>query len=252
MVQFLNVYQTYMKALSKVKHEHICAYRGCSNLVDIKYKYCYEHRETIYTDVCRIHGKTKFQQGRCLKCEQLKRPIYRLVPKGKDWYDKNGKKINKNHILYPYLNRLTKKTRKSQELYIQKISSKPGIYGIFVRKGARLDKCLYVGQSINVSQRVHQHRENFKKAQRHILGIRMRNRHATLDKLKPYKVEFKYYLMANKYKLSELKFVRLMSLPYQSGKLSTEQYKDLLTYCEQAMIDAYKPSLNLFAARPSI
>lgn len=240
-----------MKALSNLKQEHKCAYRGCTQLVDIKYKYCYEHRETIYNDVCRIHGKTKFQQGRCLKCEQLKKPIYRLTYKGKSWYDRNSDRITKNHYLYPYLKHLTKKTRKEQEKFIQKISSKPGIYGIFERKGAKLGKCLYVGQSINVSQRVHQHRENFKKAQRHIIGVRMRNKHATIDRLKPYKTEFKYYRMADKYKLSELKFVRLMSLPYQS-KLTTEQYKDLLTYAEQAMIDAYKPSLNLFAARPSI
>ena len=242
----------YTRVSSKPKQVHKCAYPRCTQVIDIKYRYCFEHRDTIYEDFCRIHGKTKFQQGRCLQCDQLKTPIYRVTHRGKNWYDKDAVRIDENHWLYPYLSRLTSRTRKSQEAYIQKISHRPGIYGIFVRKQNQLGKCLYVGQSVNVSQRVHQHRECFKKAQKHILGVRMRRKHASITQLKPYKTEFKYYRMADKYKLSDLKFVRLMSLPVKNSTLSMEQYKDLLTYAEQAMIDAYKPSLNLFAARPSV
>ena len=240
-----------MKALSNVENLHKCAYKGCKELIDAQYKFCYEHRGTVYEDTCRIHGKTKFQQGQCLKCELLKIPSYRLTYREKCWYDMYSVLIDKNHYLYPYLKRLTKKTRKAQEPYIQKISAKPGIYGIFVRNGAKLGKCLYVGQSINIKQRVYQHRECFKKAQRHIIGIRMHNKRASINQIKQLKTEFKYYKMANKYKLSDLKFVRLMNVPYNQKQLSYEQYKDILTYAEQAMIDAYKPSLNLFAARPS-
>ena len=209
---------------------HKCLHRGCKNKT--VYNFCYAHKDDVYLDVCKIHGKTKFQNYHCLKCQELKKPKY----------TKNKQVLSCLDEIFG--TRLKHKTRKYQERYIQRIGNVSGIYGIFVKKGSGLGKCLYVGQSVNVATRVKQHKENFKKAQRHLIGLKTWNK-----KLKVYKVEYKYYEMAKKYNLSDLKFVRLCTIPKKY--LQTPEFNGIITYMEQFFMDVYKPTLNTFAARPS-
>jgi hypothetical protein len=203
-----------------------------------KFVVCYKHRTTKYKAKCKIHGTTWFIGRQCQKCAELKKPIYEI----KNNKDRLGNAIKKGHYLYPYLNRLTHKTRAYQRKYIQRISHSSGIYGIFCG-----NVCLYVGQSVDISTRIKQHKENFIKAQKQLQGIRIRKKRVALDKVKK-KVEYKYYLLAHDYKLSDLSFKKLMAVP----KIKDDfEYNELLTYAEQAMIDSYKPKYNYIAARPT-
>ena len=203
-----------------------------------KYVTCYKHRNTVYTSECKIHGKTKFIGRQCQKCKELKKPIY-LIKKKKDRF---GSKIIKEHFLYPYLERLTNLDRSYQSKYIKRISHSSGIYGIFYN-----NTCLYIGQSIDISNRIHQHRENFKKAQHQINGYRAHKKRISISKM-PHKVEYKYYEMAYSYKLNDLTFKKLFDVPILKNDF---EYNELLTYAEQAMINVYKPKFNHIAARPT-
>lgn len=203
-----------------------------------KYVVCYKHRLTKYKDVCKIHGRTDFIGRQCLKCKNNKEPIYII----RDGYDRFDVEIDKNHYLFPYVDRLTNLSKSYQSQFMQNITATSGIYGIFWGK-----TCLYVGQSVNIKKRISQHKDNFKIAKYHINGIRVHKPRMSISKM-PHKVEYKYYEMAHKYKLSELTFKKLFAVP----KLENEfQYKELLTYAEQAMMITYKPKFNHMAARPS-
>ncbi len=199
---------------------------------------CYNHRNTKYIDNCYIHGKTYFINGQCLKCRQLKEPIYRII-NNKDRFNND---IDKTHFLYPYNERLTNLNKKYQQKYIQRISHTSGIYGIFYN-----NVCLYVGQSVDISNRIHQHKENFKTAKYHISSLRRYHKRISLNKIE-HKVEFKYYEMANKYDLNELTFKTLFKVPRLRDNF---EFNELLTCAEQAMIDTYKPKYNTLAARPT-
>jgi len=211
----------------------------CGKKVTGNYVVCYEHRGTKYQSTCPIHGKTTFIGRQCQKCLALKTPLY-VVKNGKD---RLGKKIGVRHFLYPYLERLTKLDRRYQSRFQKRISNTSGIYGIFAGS-----TCLYVGQSTNITNRIHQHQENFKKAQWQLRGIRIWKRRVNLSKIKKKKVEFKYYEMANKYRLKDLSYKTLFVVP----RLDSEyEFKELLTYAEQAMMITYKPKFNHIAARPT-
>lgn len=203
-----------------------------------KFVVCYNHRNTKYIDICKIHGETEFINRQCLQCRELKNTIYLITNN----CDRLGQVIDKNHYLYPYKSRLTHLTRKYQNKYIQRISKTAGVYGIFVGR-----VCLYVGQSVNVSNRINQHKENFKIAKYQINGIRLHRKRIDISKI-PHKVEYKYYEMAKDYNLSDLVFKTLFKIP----KLSNDfEFNELLTYAEQAMIDSYHPKFNRIAARPT-
>ena len=212
-----------------------CKVCGCNSG---KYVVCWDHRNTKYKDKCKIHGTTWFINRQCQKCLELKTAIY-LV---KDNKDRFGNKITKSHFLYPFRSRLTHLNRRYQSKFIQRISNTSGIYGIFYGT-----TCLYVGQSVNISARVKQHKENFKKAKFQINGTKLHKKRISINKL-PHKVEFKYYEMAKNYNLPDLTFKTLFRIP----KLKNEfEYNELLTYGEQAMIESYQPKFNHIAARPS-
>lgn len=202
------------------------------------YVVCYEHRDKKYKDTCKLHGVTNFVNRQCLKCKQLKEPMYII----KNKKDRFGKKITKTHFLYPYLDRLTNFDKSYQKQFQQRISQKAGIYGIFYK-----NTCLYVGQSVNISNRINQHRENFKIAQHHINGTRAWKKRISISKMK-HKVEYKYYEMANSYKLNDLTFKKLFSIPYIEDEF---EFNELLTYAEQTMIETYQPKFNHIAARPT-
>ena len=203
-----------------------------------KYVVCYDHRNTKYIDVCKLHGKTTFINRQCQKCAKLKEPVY-LIKNNKDRF---GKSITKNHFLFPYKDRLTNYSKKYQNQFMKRISHCSGIYGIFYKQ-----TCLYIGQSVNISNRIHQHRENFKKAQHHINGTRAHKKRICISKL-DHKVEYKYYEMAYKYKLNDLCFKTLMQIPKMNDLFI---FNEILTYSEQAMIETYKPKFNHIAARPT-
>lgn len=203
-----------------------------------KYNVCFEHKNTKYQDICKIHGKTTFIGNQCQKCKDLKTAIYVI----KDNKDRFGNTITKKHFLYPFKARLTHTSRKYQSQFMQRISKTAGIYGIFYK-----DTCLYVGQSVNIINRIKQHKENFKTAQYHLNGLKRVKKRVSISKI-PHKVEFKYYEMCCKYQLKDLSFKTLMAVP---RLVSDFEYKELLTYCEQAMITAYKPKFNHIAARAS-
>ena len=203
-----------------------------------KYVVCYEYRNTKDKDVCKLHGKTTFINRQCNKCAKLKELIY-LIKNKKDRF---GKTITKTRYLYPYLDRLTNYSKKYQNQFIQRISHSSGIYGIFYN-----NICLYIGQSIDISYRIHQHRENFKKAQHQINGTRAHKKRISISKME-HKVEYKYYEMAKNYKLNDLKFKKLFNVPTIDDPFI---YNEILTYAEQAMIETYKPKFNHIAARPT-
>lgn len=203
-----------------------------------RYVVCFKHRDTKYQGICKLHGKTTFIGRQCQKCLRLKTPVYVV----KNRKDRHGKKITPSHFLYPYLPRLTNKTKKYQSQFQRRISNCSGIYGIFAG-----DTCLYVGQSCNISSRIKQHKDNFKTAQKQMQGIRIHKKRICIGKIK-HKVEFKYYEMAKTYKLSDLSYKTLFVVPKLRDNL---EYKELLTYAEQAMMDAYKPKFNHIAARPN-
>lgn len=210
--------------------------RKCKRIIQDGYTLCYECFQEKHLDYCKVHGRTTFNHGQCVKCTRLKQPLYKITKKGKNYYDKDGKIIPKDSLIYPCL------PFKKQPFL--RISSAPGIYGVFCK-----DQCLYIGQSVDVSNRVKQHKENFKTAQYHLNGLRIRRKSLKVKDIKNYKVEIKYYKMADKYTLSELKFVRIMSFPKKTPH--NKELKEALTYCEQAYMDLYKPIFNLFSARPS-
>jgi len=210
----------------------------CGKTITNKYNVCYEHRNTKYTAICPIHGKTIFIGRQCQKCKDLKTPLY-VVKNGKD---RLGKKIGIRHFLYPYLERLTRLDKRYQANFQRRISSVSGIYGIFAG-----NTCLYVGQSMNITKRIEQHKKNFKIAQYQLRGIRIHKKRISLSKV-PKKVEFKYYEMASNYKLSDLTYKTLFVVPQGEDYY---EFTELLTYAEQAMMIAYKPKYNHIAARPN-
>ena len=203
-----------------------------------KFVVCFDHKDTKYKEICPIHGYTWYINRQCLKCKQLKEPIYVI----KDKKDRLGNKITKKHYLYPYLDRLTNYSKTYQQQFQRRISNCSGIYGIFYN-----NTCLYVGQSINITHRIEQHKKNFKIAQNHLRGLRIRKKRISISKI-PHKVEYKYYEMASKYKLGDLSYKTLFVVPKLSNNI---EYNELLTYAEQAMIFAYKPKCNHMAARPT-
>ncbi len=212
-----------------------CKICGCNSG---KYVVCWDHKDTKYKDTCKIHGNTWFINRQCQKCLELKTAIY-LV---KDNKDRFGDKITKTHFLYPYRKRLTHLNRRYQSQFMQRISNTAGIYGIFCGS-----TCLYVGQSVNISMRIKQHKENFKKAKFQINGTKLHKQRISISKM-PHKVEFKYYEMAKNYNLPDLSYKTLFRVP----KLKDEfEFNELLTYAEQAMIESYQPKFNHIAARPS-
>lgn len=210
----------------------------CGKKISNSYVVCFEHRNTKYKAVCPIHGKTTFIGRQCQKCKDLKTPLY-LVKNGKD---RLGKKIGIRHFLYPYLERLTKLDKRYQVGFQKRITERSGVYGIFAG-----NTCLYVGQSNNIKKRIEQHKKNFKIAQYQLRGIRIHKKRICLSKV-PKKVEFKYYEMANNYKLSDLTYKTLFAVPQLSDQY---EFNELLTYAEQAMMIAYKPKYNHIAARPN-
>lgn len=203
-----------------------------------KYIVCQEHRNTKYKDICKIHGNAWFINRQCQKCKELKNALY-LISDNKDRF---GNVIDKNHFLYTYKNRLTHLTRRYQAKYMKRISGTSGIYGIFHN-----NTCLYVGQSINITNRIKQHKENFKTAKYHLNGLRLHKKRISISKI-PHKVEYKYYEMARAYNAYELSYKTLFVV----SRLSDDfEYNELLTYAEQAMIESYKPKYNHIAARPT-
>lgn len=212
-----------------------CKVCGCNSG---KYVVCWDHKDTKYKDTCKIHGKTWFINRQCQKCLELKTAIY-LV---KDNKDRFGDKITKDHFLYPYRKRLTHLNRRYQSQFMQRISNTAGIYGIFCGS-----TCLYVGQSVNISMRIGQHKENFKKAKFQIQGTKLHKQRISISKM-PHKVEFKYYEMAKNYNLPDLSYKTLFRVPRLKDEF---EFNELLTYAEQAMIESYQPKFNHIAARPS-
>ena len=224
---------------------HRCEHKGCKELVDNNWHFCYEHRNDVYYDICKVHGKQKFILGKCQECQKLRTPIYRIhFRNGRYYSGKSKKPLPENYFLKRFYGVLM---CNNKEKYISNISKFAGIYGIFVRTKKGLGKCLYVGQSNCIARRITQHKNNFVIASNHIKGLNLHKRKVT-----DYKVESKYYKMADNYKLSELKFVSLYKIPTKIyNKYSEEEQKTILTYLEQSFMDYYKPSLNSFDARQS-
>ncbi len=242
---------------------HKCLKRGCNEIVEDKYRFCYHHRMTPYKDVCKIHGEQTFIAGQCQKCKTLKKGIYRIYKRnGKYFFNRNKKPIDRNspyYFLKPYFGVLTNRTRSYNEKQISNISSNPGTYGIFLRdrnKKNQLGKCLYIGQSTNVRQRIATHKKNIAQASNQIKGARAQSKRKYKDwkKLIPKekrKLENKYYVMAQWY-MKDLKFVQLSKVDKKTwNSLSDEQRKILLSMLEQLGMDAFSPATNTFASRPS-
>lgn len=201
-----------------------------------KYAVCWDHRETKYKDICKIHGETWFINRQCIKCQI---PVYNIVNNK----DRKGKKITQRHFLYPYLDRLTNYDKSYQKQFQRRISNCAGVYGIFYN-----NTCLYVGQSFNITNRISQHKKNIIKVQNQLKGVRIHKKRVNINKVE-HKVEFKYYELAKSYRLSDLSYKTLFVVPRLDNDY---EFTELLTYAEQAMINTYKPKFNHMAARPTI
>lgn len=204
---------------------------------------------------CKIHGRTQFKNGKCIKCQELKRGKYRIYKRDKKYYFNRDKKpLESDYFMKPYLNILSKRDKKS--IKIGKITKTPGTYGIFVRNGDKLGECLYVGQSFNVSQRVIQHKKNLIIAENHIKGRKRWCKSKRLNTLIPShkrKVEYKYYQIAFRYTLQDIKFVKLSSYDKKFwNSLTNWQQRVCLTFFEQYAMDIFSPKYNTFAARPTL
>lgn len=242
---------------------HKCGKKGCQKQIEDKYRFCFEHKDTPYKDICKIHGKQTFIAGQCKRCKEMKRGIYRIYKRDRKYYfNKNKKPIDRNspyYFLKPWFNILTHKTRQFQEKQAKNISTSPGIYGIFLRdrtKKNQLGNCLYIGQSVNVKSRCTQHKKHIVTASNHIKGVRAKAKKNYKDwrKMIPKekrKVENKYYTISQYY-LADIKFVQLLKIDKKDWEtLSDEQRKILLCMGEQLGIDVFKPITNTFASRPS-
>ena len=228
---------------------HECNCPTCKKLVDDKYMFCHQHREYPYRSMCNIHGCTAFSLGKCIKCENLKKPEYRVKIKNKYIYLKD-KRVD---YVKPYIKWLTNKTQKYHKLHSKRIINGPGIYGIFVKDGDSLGKCLYVGQSVNVKNRIACHKRNIVKASNQVKGCRAKSKKTKNWKklIKNYKVDKKYYILQD-YKLSNLKFVTLIPIDNKKfEKLNQTEKNNLLCILEQLEMDVFKPKTNTFASRPS-
>lgn len=233
-----------------------CEHKGCKNRIEDHYKFCFEHRKDKYIDTCYIHGRTTFSEFKCLKCQAMKKPMYRIHKRGSEYYfNRNKKPISKDSFMYPYCKQLTHKTVTYQNKYMGKITNSAGIYGIFVRdrrKKDQLGECLYIGQAVNLTNRMKQHKKNFTTASNHIKGLKAQSKSAIIV-IPKYKVEAKYYMMAKDYWLKDLKFVCLYKFDSKEfNKLENSEKKILLTLEEQLYMDIYSPLYNTFAARPSV
>lgn len=156
-----------------------------------------------------------------MKIVKYKTPVYRVHKKNNIWYNYYNKKVDKKYYT------LLESLREPKKL--GNIRACSGIYGIFYK-----DKCLYVGQSFNVARRVSEHKNNYKKAKRHIKSVK---------RVRKLKVEYKYYELARVYNLSELRF-KLIAVIKNADQIA-------LTYAEQFFIDLYKPKFNHAMARPT-
>ena len=230
---------------------HKCPYIGCNSIVNDKYVYCWFHKDEKYKSICKIHGESIFKGGRCVECEKMKRPMYRIHKRANKYYVGNSKKPlpKDSYLMKQGWNRiLIHKNRKYAMRFVSRITNTPGIYGIFTRDKRNkhgIGKCLYVGQSVNIKNRVKQHRDNLKEAKRHIIS-----NHKRIPDSNKMNVAKMYYYIAFDYNLEDLKFVRLMSIDRrQWNKLSRIESLELLTFLEQYCMDSWKPKFNKIAAR---
>lgn len=238
---------------------HKCEHIGCETEVEDNFHFCYVHRKDKYLDTCKIHGVTEFVLGVCQKCKKLKKPIYRINKRnGKYYFNMNKKPLEDNYFMKPFYDVLTHKNPNYEKQFMCNITKNAGIYGIFERDPSKKDglgKCLYVGQSGNIKNRIEQHKKNFVTASNHIKGLKAHEQANSKNKIiviPNYKVEAKYYMMAKDHYLKDLKFVTLYKIDKRKwSKFSIEEQKLCLTFLEQAMIDTWKPKFNTFAARPS-
>ena len=240
-----------------------CGCKNCNNLIEDYYRFCFTHKDTPYIDICKIHGRQTFINYQCQECKKLKRGIFRIYKRNRQYFHNRDKKpLPKDYFMKPLYQRLINRDRKYQEKYIGNITNGPGVYGIFLRdrtKKNQLGRCLYVGQSVDVKRRVKEHKENIKIASRQVAGVRAKakksDKNKSWKKLIPrdkLKTEKKYYEIAEYY-MKDLVFKELFKIDKKFwSKLDKEEAKTCLSYCEQLMMDTYKPKTNLFTARNSI
>ena len=219
---------------------HKCAYRGCKERISKEYRYCFKHKDTIYTDTCIVHGKTKFQNRECLKCKEMKNSIYSVEKRGKSYYI-NGHRINMNTNKYKplkkYIEIFSDHSKNNALKHFVKLSKGPGIY-VIMGKSDKGFSCLYVGQSFDVVRRMTQHKELIAEAKKD-----------KKEKKKYIEIPAMYYEIA-KYNTNNVKFRCAIRFPYSYfDQLDFDQKLLLLAIGEQWAMDTYQPSLNKVQAR---
>lgn len=196
-------------------------------------------------NICKKHGQTKFINGKCLQCleENLYLPIYRIEEKienGNKKFYILGDEINDNHYLNNFLWLLTDKNKKTISMLMNDfISEVPGVYGIFYKKkNGKAGECLYIGQSVNIKNRIEEHKNNILQAKKDLI-----NHQRTQESLY-YNLAFIGY--------DNIKFVQLIDISKDIwNNLNKDQASELLTVFEQYCMDCYSPRYNKTAARPS-
>ena len=231
----------------------ICEHPGCKTKIKQGYRFCYIHRKDTYTDKCPKHGITKFKEGKCLKCKKLTVPMYRIHKRGNNYYfNKNKKPLPKNYFMSPYYRILIKRTAAYQKKFIGRITKGPGTYGIFIRTNRgklKIGKCLYVGQSTDVSRRIKEHRDALKIASKDLHNVKKINKKLYLIDRRKLKVPLLYYRLAE-YGATNLKFVKLQYIDKRFWqKLTLKEALTCLSFFEQLGMDAFNPELNTIAAR---
>ncbi len=170
-------------------------------------------------------------------------PKYRLKRiKGKY---KGCTKLKEDTSVYDYIYYSKEKDLRKNS---KRITKGLGIYGIFVRDKRyknQLGKCLYIGQSRDVKRRVKEHKDSIKHAERVLQGYRSHTKNFSISWIKDNDIEFKYYRIADKYSLKNIKFVKIMSFCGIIDSCNT------LTYAEQHCIDEFRPLYNTVVAKPT-
>lgn len=213
-----------------------CQAHGCKKQIDDKYRFCFTHKNNLYVDNCKIHGKTKFRSGRCVHCRGLRRAVYRYKI-GADGVGRIGRReVKRSSPEALIVSVLKHPNRRYASRFLQDIGSFSGVYGIFEkskRTSNGLGACMYVGQSVNIERRIGQHKEQILEAKKHPGDAR------------------EMYRVLAMYDISELEFRCLYRVPPEVNARceNIDQLLYVLACLEQWGMDSYEPTLNLSAAR---
>lgn len=227
---------------------HKCGHPKCTNYIELKYEYCYEHKNDRLTNGTLLNQNHNSEE--ILKefpnASDMTKSVYKIrrrTYRNTVFYYLGSKRLDDTYIRDDLLKIFSKPSLYQAKKYVGKITKGAGTYGIFIRNRRSklgIGECLYIGQSLNVKNRISQHMDNINIASLYITkGINKKD------------VPRMYYGMAA-IGIENLKFVRLMSIDSRYwDSLNRHDKEELLTITEQYMMDCWEPRYNVVKARPT-